>query len=99
LRKIKQYDKKNCRRFGSGFSFIDEAIKNNCGILISSELTHSKALKADKSGICLAELPHFDMEKYFTSLTKDILIKEFSIPVIENNNENNPFFKYKGGKI
>ena len=84
---------------GSGFSFIDEAIKNNCGILISSELTHSKALKADKSGICLAELSHFDMEKYFTSLTKDILIKEFSIPVIENNNENNPFFKYEGGKI
>jgi hypothetical protein len=39
------------------------------------------------------------MEKYFTSLVRDILIKEFSIPVIENNNENNPFFKYKGGKI
>ena len=87
---------------GSGFSFIDEAIKNNCDVLISSELTHSKAIKANKSGICLVELSHFDMEKHFTLLAKDILIKEFSIPVIENNNENNPFFNYKnykGGEI
>ncbi|MCL4542135.1 MAG: Nif3-like dinuclear metal center hexameric protein [Deltaproteobacteria bacterium] len=84
---------------GSGFLFIDEAIKNNCDVLISSELTHSKAIKANKNGICLVELSHFDMEKYFALLVRDILIKKFSVPVIENNNENNPFFNYKGGEI
>ncbi|MHB1661937.1 MAG: Nif3-like dinuclear metal center hexameric protein [bacterium] len=84
---------------GSGFSFLDEAIKSGSDVLISSELSHSKAIKANKKGICLIELSHFDTEKHFTSITKDILLNEFNIPVIENTGENNPFFKYKGGEL
>ncbi len=84
---------------GSGFSYIDSAVKSGCDALISSELTHSKAIKANKSGICLIEMSHFDTEKYFTSITKDILSKEFDTEVIENIYENNPFFKYKGGEL
>ncbi|MHB8233013.1 MAG: Nif3-like dinuclear metal center hexameric protein [bacterium] len=84
---------------GSGFSFIDSAIKSGSDVLISSELTHSKAIKANKNGLCLIELSHFDTEKYFTSITKDILSKELDIPVIENTGENNPFFKYEGGEL
>jgi len=84
---------------GSGFSYADNAVKSGCDVLISSELKHSKAIKANKSGICLIEMSHFDTEKYFTSITKNILSKEFNIPVIENTDENNPFFKYKGGEL
>lgn len=84
---------------GNGFSFLDEAIKSGCDVLISSELSHSKAIKANKNEICLIELSHFDTEKHFTSIVKDILLKEFEIPVIENTGENNPFFKYKGGEL
>ncbi|MCL4427946.1 MAG: Nif3-like dinuclear metal center hexameric protein [Deltaproteobacteria bacterium] len=84
---------------GSGFSYMDDAVKLGCDVLISSELTHSKALKSNESGICLVEMSHFDTEKYFTSITKDILSKEFDIPIIENNYENNPVFKYKGGEL
>ncbi len=80
---------------GSGFSFIDEALKNNCDVLISSELTHSNAIKANKNGICLVELSHFDTEHHFTTILRDILMKEFDTPVIENNGDNNPFFNYK----
>ncbi len=84
---------------GNGFSYMDNALKSGCDVLISSELTHSKALKANKSGICLVEMSHFDTEKYFTSITKDILSKKFDVTVIENTHENNPFFKYKGGEL
>ncbi len=84
---------------GSGFSFMDNAVKSGCDVLISSELTHSKAIKANKSGLCLIEMSHFDTEKYFAAITKDILTKEFNVPVIENTYENNPFFKYKGGEL
>ena len=84
---------------GSGFSFMDNAVRAGCDVLISSELTHSKAIKANKSGLCLIEMSHFDTEKYFASITKDILTKEFNVPVIENTYENNPFFKYKGGEL
>jgi dinuclear metal center YbgI/SA1388 family protein len=84
---------------GSGFSFMDNAVRAGCDVLISSELTHSKAIKANKSGLCLIEMSHFDTEKYFTAITKDILTKEFNVPVIENTYENNPFFKYKGGEL
>ncbi len=84
---------------GSGFSYIDNAVKSGCDVLISSELTQSKAIKANKSGICLIEMSHFDTEKHFTVITKDILSEEFNISVIENTDENNPFFKYKGGEL
>ncbi len=78
---------------GSGFSFIDNAIKSGCDVLISSEMTHAKAIKANASGISLIEMSHFDTEKYFASIAKNILLKEFNsaIPVSENVYENNPF--------
>jgi dinuclear metal center YbgI/SA1388 family protein len=84
---------------GSGFSFTADAVKLGCDAMISSELTHSRAISANQSGICLIEMPHFDTEKYFTSITKELLDKEFGVPVIENTGENNPFFKYKGGAL
>ena len=82
---------------GSGFSFIDNAIKAGCDLLISSELKHSTAIRANMSGISLIEMSHFDTEKYFTEITKDIIAKEFdsNIPVFENNGENSPINKFK----
>jgi putative NIF3 family GTP cyclohydrolase 1 type 2 len=49
------------------------------------------------SGISLIEMSHFDTEKYFTEITKDIIAKEFdsNIPVFENNGENSPINKFK----
>ncbi len=84
---------------GSGFSFLDSAVKSRCDVLISSELTHSRAIEAGKKGICLIELSHFDTEKHFTGIVNELLSKEFDIPAIKNNFEFNPFFKYKGGEL
>ncbi len=88
---------------GSGFSFMKNAIKSGCDLLISSELKHSDAIKAGSSGICLIEMSHFDTEKYFAAITKGIIEKEFNlnIAVAENTGESNPFQKYKdkGGEF
>ncbi|MFW0884154.1 Nif3-like dinuclear metal center hexameric protein [Candidatus Acidulodesulfobacterium sp. H_13] len=80
---------------GSGFSFMDEAVKSGSDVIISSELTHDKAIKANDSGICVIELSHFDTERYFSGIVKEMLSEELGVPVIENVYENNPFFKYK----
>ena len=79
--------------------FLDSAVKSGCDVLISSELTHSRAIEAGKKGICLIELSHFDTEKHFAGIVNELLSKEFDIPVIKNNFEFNPFFKYKGGEL
>ncbi len=79
---------------GSGFSFVDEAFRKGCDALISSELKHSEALKAVEYRICLASLSHFDTEKYFTGILKDILLKEFKGIGIFENKEKGPVFTY-----
>ena len=86
---------------GSGFSFIGEAVRSGCDVLISSELKHAAAIKANRTGICLIEMPHFDTERHFTHIVKELLSGEFNVPVMENNFEINPFFQYKGkgGKL
>jgi dinuclear metal center YbgI/SA1388 family protein len=80
---------------GSGFSFIDETIKQNSDVLISSECSHDKALKAIKNGLCLIDMPHFDTEKYFISLVKQIIENKFDIKIIENDFDVNPIFNFK----
>ncbi len=49
------------------------------------------------SGISLIEMSHFDTEKYFPEIIKDVIIKEFcfDIPIFENKSESAPFNKFK----
>ncbi len=85
---------------GSGFSLINEVIRQKIDILISSECSYDKALKAKKNNLCLIDLPHFDTEKYFISIVKGILRDKFSIKIkiVENNIDINPIINFKGEK-
>lgn len=87
---------------GSGFSYIGNAVNTGCDVFISSELSHSKALKSYEDNICLVDLSHYDTEKYFTGIMKNVLEGWFDIPVFQNckeagawHNPDCPIFSYK----
>jgi dinuclear metal center YbgI/SA1388 family protein len=92
--------KKNIRKVaiisGSGFSYINKVINKGADVLISSECSYHDAIKANNNNLCLIDIPHFDSEKSFNVILKEILERYFEIKILTNNIDFNPILNFKG---
>jgi putative NIF3 family GTP cyclohydrolase 1 type 2 len=61
---------------GSGSSLIDMAIKSGSDAFLTSDLKYHDFFKAEKK-ILLADIGHFESEKFSGEILKDLIIKKF----------------------
>ncbi len=97
--KLKRIIKKAAIISGSGFSYINEVINKGADVFISSECSYHNAIKAYNNNLCLIDIPHFDSEKSFNLILKEILGRYFDIKIITNNIDFNPILNFKGDSI
>ncbi|MCL4546600.1 MAG: Nif3-like dinuclear metal center hexameric protein, partial [Deltaproteobacteria bacterium] len=97
--KLKRIIKKAAIISGSGFSYINEVIDKGADVFISSECSYHNAIKAYNNNLCLIDIPHFDSEKSFNLILKEILGRYFDIKIITNNIDFNPILNFKGDSI
>ncbi len=93
---LKKIIKKVAIISGSGFSYINEIINKGADAFISSECSYHEAIKAYNNNLCLIDIPHFDSEKSFNAILKEILERYFEIKILTNNIDFNPILNFKG---
>ncbi len=84
---------KNCAFVGgSGYSFINEAIKMGTNCFITADLTYHN-FHQHKDNICLIELGHYEMEQFNHLVMSDLIskiTKSFNVKVIKSKIVTNP---------
>jgi len=76
---------------GSGSSFIKDAIKNKCDVLITGDLKHHEALFAKEEGLIVLDIGHFGSEFIAVSYLMELVKHKFDVECVLTETNKNPF--------
>lgn len=77
---------------GSGASFIDDAVKSGCDCLVTGDIKHHDALKAQALGLSLIDATHTATERAAMPLIADVLRAAPDLMVETCDVDTNPFW-------
>lgn len=63
---------------GSGSDYIDKAKQLGADVYITADVSNGKFIKAQEIGLPIIMLTHFESEKCFIKIMRDIIVKECS---------------------
>ena len=76
---------------GSGASYIDAAARAGCDCLVTGDIKHHDALKAQALGLSLIDTTHVATERAAIKLIADALSATLDIPIVQSQIDTNPF--------
>lgn len=76
---------------GSGSSFLFDALRANCDVIVTGEIRHNNAIDAIENNIGIIEVSH-SVEKIFMEHIQSLLVTEFKeVDFIVSKIDQNPF--------
>jgi putative NIF3 family GTP cyclohydrolase 1 type 2 len=76
---------------GSGASFIDAAVRAGCDCLVTGDIKHHDALKAQALGLALVDATHTATERAAVSMLRDALQDMSNVQIEVCEIDTNPF--------
>lgn len=76
---------------GSGASYIEAAARAGCDCLVTGDIKHHDALKAQALGLSLIDTTHVATERAAIKLIADALGATLDIPITQSQIDTNPF--------
>ena len=76
---------------GSGASYIESAVKNNCDVLVSGDFKHHDALQAQAHNLSLIDATHVATERAAIEMIAEVLQSSTRFETLRSTINTNPF--------